>query len=121
MRRKCSESGLAFDAREADVVAVGRNSAKHSLTGTGTGGAIGPVGHVPVSAFVLLSRICWRSGNTRVGLVVRWFSPGELYSSVSDSLICPDFGNIANSGPFVFVLLRSAVPAAPPRSFCSQL
>ena len=61
------------------------------------------------------------SGNTRVGFVVRWFSPGELYSSVSARQIWPEFGNIANSGPFVFVLFSSAVPAAPPRSFCSHM
>ena len=89
----------------------------------GTGWAIGPGGQEPVSAFVLLSRICWRSGNTRVGSLVRWFSPGESYSSVSESLICPEYGNIANSGPFVFVLFSSDVPAPfgeAPRSFCSH-
>ena len=51
---------------------------KHSLTGIGTGGAIGPWVHEPVSALVLLARMCRISGNTRVGLFVRWFSFGEL-------------------------------------------
>src|SRR5262245_7391297 len=93
---------------------------KHSLIGIGTGGAIGPAGHEPVSAFVLLARIFRSSGKTRVGLDVRWFSFGELYISVSCSLIGAETGNMANSGPFVFVLLSSDVPAAPPRSFCSH-
>ena len=66
-------------------------------------------------------RICCRSGKTRVGSAVRWFSPGESYCSESSRLIWPDTGNIANSGPFVLVLFSSEVPAAPPRSFCSQL
>ncbi len=51
---------------------------KHSFTGIGTGGAIGPVGQAPVLAFVFPSITCWRSGKTRVGLVPMWFSPGEL-------------------------------------------
>jgi len=46
------------------------------LTGIDTGGAIGPAMQAPVSAFVLLLRICSRSGKTRVGLVVTWFSCG---------------------------------------------
>ena len=90
------------------------------MTGIGTGGATGPGEQVPVSAFVLFARICCRSGKTRVGLVVTWFWFGELYSSVSVSLIGAERGNIANNGPSSFVLNRSDVPALPPRSFCSH-
>jgi hypothetical protein len=63
-RRKCRAGAAGLQSE------VGRNSEKHSLTGIGTGGAIGPPLQAPVSAFVLLLRICSRSGKTRVGLVV---------------------------------------------------
>ena len=98
---------------EADVVGR-REELREALRRPAAGPAARSArpGTRPSSAFVLLSRICCRSGKTRVGVLVRWFWPGELYCSVSLALIWPDFGNIANSGPFVFVLLSSDVPAA---------
>ena len=63
---------------------VGSNSEKHSRVATGSGaGAGGGVGHGPVAALVLSARICPMSGNTRVGLLVARFRPGEWYFSVS--------------------------------------
>ena len=38
----------------------------------------------------------------------------------ASSVTGADLLNIANSGPFVFVLMRREVPADPPASFCSH-
>src|SRR3954453_6221308 len=79
VKRMSSRGGAALFAAAAPVYdEVGRKSIKHSLTGIGTGGAIGPWVQAPVSALVLLARMFRISGNTRVGLFVRWFSFGEL-------------------------------------------
>ena len=62
---------------------MGSHSAKHSMTGTGTGaGDAGMSGQVPVAALVLPSAICAMSGNTRVGFAPARFSPGESISNV---------------------------------------
>ncbi len=101
---------------------VGRNSEKQSRTrgGSAVGGA-GPGGHVPVTAFVLLARICARSGNTRVGSVVTAFRPGDGVRSVPSGVTSAATPNWRKSGPFAFVLLTSPVPAVPPRSVCSHM
>ena len=101
---------------------VGRNSEKQSRTsgGTAVGGA-GAAGQVPVTAFVLLARICARSGNTRVGSVVTALRPGDGVRSVSVALTLAAVPNCRKSGPFAFVLLTRAVPVVPPRSVCSHM
>ena len=55
VKRMSSRGGVALPAAVAPVYDdVGRKSMKHSLTGIGTGGAIGPWVQAPVSALVLL-------------------------------------------------------------------
>jgi len=49
------------------------------------------------------------------------FSPGEGESSVSVALTCAAVPNWRNSGPSFFVFETSAVPVAPPMSFCSHM
>ena len=61
------------------------------------------------------------SGNTRVGFPSVMFSPGEGESSVSVALTCAAVPNWRNSGPSFFVFETSAVPVAPPMSFCSHM
>ena len=101
---------------------MGRNSEKQSLMSGGTAvGAGGAAGQAPVTAFVLLARICARSGNTRVGSVPTALRPGDGVNSVSLGLTLAAVPNWRKSGPFVFVLLTSAVPAAAPRSVCSHM
>ena len=51
---------------------------KHSLTGIGTGGAIGALGAGARVRVRVVGEDFRISGNTRVGLFVRWFSFGEL-------------------------------------------
>ena len=72
--------------RKPTQSAVGSHSEKHSRVGTGTVPVAGAV-RAPArgSAFVLSARICPMSGNTRVGLLVARFRPGELYFSESSS------------------------------------
>ena len=61
------------------------------------------------------------SGNTRVGLDVARFSPGELICSAPAGVTGAYCPKIRKSGPSILVWLPRAVPAAPPRSFCSQM
>ena len=74
------------------------------------GGPVGPGGQVPVAALVLPARICAMSGNTRVGLALVMFSPGDGDFSVSSGVTCAATPNWRNSGPSFLTLFSSAVP-----------
>src|SRR4029078_867163 len=97
-----SDNGLWFTPASPTYDELGRNSEKQSICACVGGSEAG--GQVPLSAFVLLSRICCRSGNTRGGSVLAAFSPGELYCSESSSLTSAARPNCRKSGPSSFVL-----------------
>ena len=48
-------------------------------------------------------------------------SPGEWYLSESSAVTCAATPNCRNSGPSFLTLSTSAVPVAPPMSFCSHM
>ena len=75
-------------------------------------------GHWPVAAFVVLARICARSGKTRVGSVPAAFWPGDGERIAFAALTLAAVPKTRNSGPLGFVLENRLVPL--PASSCSH-